>query len=139
MGMSTVVECRHCKIRKEFLFGVGFLNFCEEQLFDLSSPESLLMYCPQKDKLKVKQLIASKKVHLVKGFGYQVFRCNRCGSYGNEFVYNLVDEQGKIVYRGNQTCRKCGSQDLALNISCEEMACPICGQIVEQTEFAKWD
>lgn len=138
MGTSITVKCQHCDKEHEFFLGVGMCSCSEEQLFNLSSRYGLLSYCLPNEKFQVKKLIKTGKVHLSEDYGYKIYKCNQCGTYGNSFMFNLVDEQ-KLVYRGNQKCRKCSSRDLDFDISSNDIMCLSCGKEVEIIELSNWD
>lgn len=138
MGEYLAIKCKRCNYSQEFYLGVGMQNFCEEQLFDLTTSTNLSAYCSADEKPIVVALIKSGRVHLGKDFGYKIYRCNQCQATKTAFMFDLLDVNGNIVYRGNQFCQQCRGSDIEI---CEEsnIKCPTCGKDVQIVEFGNWD
>lgn len=111
MSVVCVFECKHCNKHKELFLGPG-RTYYEEWMFgkDVYGKIRLSSYCPQGERAKVTQFIESGKVHLGE-ICNKALVCKNCQTWNNNLVFDLINEQGGIVYRGNQKCRRCGSQD----------------------------
>ena len=146
MGKGYTYTCEKCGKEYTFYLGCGMFSFREEQLFDLERPVGgILEICHDaEEKNIVRELVQSKKYHLVEGYGYKICKCDECGRFYNKFTFELFSREDKEAYISKMICEKCDKELRILktdDIKGENIPgeCIKCGNTEFEFGFLNWD
>ena len=146
MGKGYIYICKKCHKEHRFYLDCGMFCFMEEQLFDLERPiGNILNSCYDKyEKKIVKELVESKKYHLVNGYGYKICKCDNCGTFDNKFTFELFSRENKDSYISKAICKKCNNDLRILKEDDFEKEnipgrCEKCGHTQFEMSFMNWD
>lgn len=146
MGKGYTYTCTKCGEEYRFYLETGMFCFMEQQLFDLEREiGSIVNNCYNEEEKKiVRELVESKKYHLVNGYGYKICRCDECKKFYNNFTFELFSREENKSYISKEICPQCNKELRILNyedLEKENMPgkCEKCGNEKFDFCFFNWD